>query len=89
MLNPIWAFLGVGEVPGGWVVPVVFGGGRTSVQVTLRVPPDLAGLKTARALHPGSNEWVPVTVNGRGAALTLDVPLVRGCAIVRLDRPAK
>jgi hypothetical protein len=77
------------EVAGGWVVPVVFGGGRTSVRITLRVPPDLAGLKTARALHPGSEEWAPVTVSGQGAALTLDVPLVRGCAIVRLDRPVK
>ena len=77
------------EVPGGWAIPVVFGGVRPSVRIRLRNLGDLAGVKTARVLHPGSEEWLSIAVATQGVERVLDVPLVRGCAMVRLDRPGK
>ncbi len=74
------------EVPGGYVIPVTFGGEQASVKVFLRRLPKLAGQKTFRieAINPGSNRWVSVKATEDGELLTLDVPLRRGCAMVKL-----
>lgn len=77
------------EVPGGWAIPVVFGGKHPAVKIRLRNMADLAAVKTARVLHPGGGEWLPVPVSVQGAERVLEIPLVRGCAMVRIDRPAK
>ena len=69
------------EVPGGYVLPVAFGGQSTHVVVTVK------GVRAsaAEALHPGEERWVPLSVPSAGE-LHLDVPLRRGCALVRLSR---
>ncbi len=77
------------SVPGGWAIPVVFGGDRPAVKIRLRNMGDLAAVKTARVLHPGSGEWLPVAMAIQGAERVLEIPLVRGCAMVLVDRPAK
>jgi hypothetical protein len=77
------------EVPGGYVIPVVFGGTRPSVKVRLSGRGDLSKLTTASVLHPGSDEWIPAAVTAQGADRILEVPLVRGCAMIRIDRTAK
>jgi hypothetical protein len=68
------------ETPGGYVVPVTFGGNAKEAVVTLR------GVRagSAKALTPGASQWVPVKLTGQGE-LRLSVPLRRGCAIVRLE----
>jgi hypothetical protein len=72
------------ETPGGYVVPVTFGGTATEAVVTLR------GIRAggAKALTPGASEWVPVKLTGQGE-LRLTVPLRRGCAIVRLETASR
>ncbi len=73
------------EVPGGYVIPVTFGAARTSVGVRV-LGSALAGKKrpVAEVLHPGTDKWVPVSVEKRRNHWALEVPLQRGCALVRL-----
>lgn len=72
--------------PGGYVVPVTFGARNREVTVVLRGLPELeAGLvPRASALRPGVAGAQQVVVRRVGAKLLLRVPLVRGCAVVRL-----
>lgn len=74
------------SVPGGYVVPVTFGGNLSEANVVLRGLPKLSGQSSFRieALHPGRSDWVPVVSVDKGDALILRVPLRRGCAMVRL-----
>jgi hypothetical protein len=75
------------QVPGGYVAPVTFGGKTASAVVRVRNIPGLDALLT-RAIHPGVALAVPVKSSLKDGALELAVPLVRGCAMVRLvSRP--
>ena len=69
------------EVPGGYVVPVTFGGKAKSATVTLR---GLPAVVSAEGLHPGETEWQPVKSERAGASFRFETPLRRGCALVRL-----
>ena len=73
------------EVPGGYAMPVTFAGKAETVTVRIR---NIPGLKNAKceAIHPGSAQ--PVTLAGKfkDGTLTLDVPVVRGCAMVRMTK---
>jgi hypothetical protein len=73
------------EVPGGYVLPVTFGGDAKQAVVTLR---NIAGLENVRAeaLLPGSSNGVPVQAKLKEGALELQVPLERGCAMVKLTK---
>jgi hypothetical protein len=73
------------EVPGGYALPVTFAGDAKEVIVTVR---NIEGLRTlkAKALHPGAEQSVAVKANMKSDALELTVPLVRGCAMVRLTK---
>lgn len=71
------------EVPGGWVLPVTGGGNATTATVSVRG----LGALTAAALHPGGGQ-VAVVPTARDDACELRVPLVRGCAMVKLT-PAR
>ena len=73
------------EVPGGYVLPVSFGGNAESATVQVRNIPGLEELKSV-ALHPGMDTTVPVASSLKGGVLTLTVPLVRGCAMVKLNK---
>jgi hypothetical protein len=73
------------EVPGGYVLPVVFGGTNQTAFVRLR---NLPGLDPNHihcdALQPGKDAAVPVTAHFDSSALELTVPLAHGCAMVRI-----
>lgn len=73
------------EVPGGYAVPVTFGGTNATATVQLRHLPDLAALQGA-ALHPGATNTVALDATFSDETLTLRVPLQRGCAMVRLRK---
>lgn len=74
------------DIPGGFAVPVTFGGSQSDVTLTLSHLPMLPDQNTfaIRALHPGSLDWLDLTPQTNGPTLILRVPLVRGCAIVTL-----
>jgi hypothetical protein len=70
------------QVPGGYVVPVTFGGDTQEAVVTIRgVNAEVA---TAEVFHPGSAPGAPLRFARTGTQLSLTVPLHRGCAMVRL-----
>jgi hypothetical protein len=72
------------EVPGGgYIVPVGFGGKAETALVRVR---HVAGLKNSKceAIHPGVEKPVAVNGNFKDGVLELTVPLVRGCAMVKL-----
>ena len=62
------------EVPGGYVLPVMFGGKTTSALIRVGNVPGLARLK-CDALHPGSSAPSPVDATFRNGVLELQVPL--------------
>jgi hypothetical protein len=76
------------EVPGGYVVPVTFGGDTEKVGITVRKPSALRawpGNLTVEVFHPGSDQPVKVSTTVEGGILHLTVPLSRGCAMVRIE----
>jgi hypothetical protein len=74
------------EVPGGYAVPVTFGGKLESAALTLRNLPGLDRLKAA-VLHPGTDSATAVNGRHNEGLLELTVPLKRGCAMVQLILP--
>jgi hypothetical protein len=74
------------KVPGGYVIPVTFGGKAGSVRIRVR---NIPGLSEARceALHPGRRTPRPVKSRFESGSLELVVPLERGCAMVSLRSP--
>ena len=73
-------------VPDGYVVPVTFGKAAKNARVALRQLEKRPGQKTFKAsvIHPGSTEWKPLTLLEEDGVVTLDVPLMRGCAMVKI-----
>jgi hypothetical protein len=71
------------EVPGGYALPVTFAGDAKEAIVTVR---NIEGLRTLKAiaLHPGGEQPVAAKAKVKSDALELTVPLVRGCAMVKL-----
>ncbi len=69
----------------GYVIPVMFGGNRTSAKVSVC---NFASLNRFRAnvLHPGTADSVPVSWSDAGTRIVFEVPLVRGCALLRLQK---
>ncbi len=84
-VNAVTPGLGVNlfEVPGGYALPVTFGGKAASARVRLRNCPGLDRVK-CETLHPGAAGSVPVPPTFKDEVLELQVPLKRGCAMVRL-----
>ena len=73
-------------VPDGYVVPVTFGPGTDVAHAALRHLERQIGHGTlhAEVIHPGKTAWAPLNLTEQGDVITLDVPLERGCAMVRL-----
>lgn len=74
------------EAPGGFVIPVALGGDNTSARIHVAKLPKryYKGDLTVRIIHPGETTWKAIgTVRG-DQPIDLDVPLVRGCAVVKL-----
>jgi hypothetical protein len=72
------------KVPGGYVVPVTFGGKATSATVQLR---DLPGLEklSGKALLPGDDAQKAIQATLSNGVLELQIPLKRGCAMAILS----
>jgi len=74
------------EVPGGYVVPVMFGEKTQDVVLAVRgVNPKIA---TAEAFYPGRANGAPLHVARTGTRFLMTVPLYRGCAMVLLRTAA-
>ncbi|MEN9362118.1 MAG: hypothetical protein RL095_3653 [Verrucomicrobiota bacterium] len=71
------------SVPGGWALPVCFGGEAKQAVVRLQGVEGLKGM-SAVALHPGIPDGLPLKIQASATGLELSVPLVRGCAMVQL-----
>ncbi len=71
-------------LPGGWVAPITFGPKDGMVKVVLRNVAGLAEGVHCDALHPGVAQPQAVGTTFRGGVLELQVPLKRGCAMVRI-----
>jgi hypothetical protein len=74
------------EVPGGYAMPVTFGGQAKSVEVVLRGLQGISDKTRIEAIHPGVQDPVAVRFRRDGAAFVLTVPVQRGCAMVKLIR---
>jgi hypothetical protein len=75
------------EVPGGYLIPVTLAGNVDKAQVLLRDCDRLwsgSAAPVCQALHPGSDSWVAVAAARQSKDLLLDVPLQRGCAMVKI-----
>ncbi|MEW6741248.1 MAG: NPCBM/NEW2 domain-containing protein [Planctomycetota bacterium] len=75
------------EVPGGHVIPVVFGGATDKVTIVVRGLALGSGgaPSTLEVLHPGAATWKPQPADLSSGVIRAEVPLVRGCAMVRLE----
>lgn len=73
------------EVSSGYVLPVTFGGDRSKAMVVISGLTNNVNRRfRIEALHPAAEKPAPVSAMAQGELLTLEVPLVRGCAMVKL-----
>ena len=75
------------RVPGGYVIPVMLGGSATNANVTITgIPPIPAGTNLrCELLYPGDTDWKSCEFTQGSSSISLEVPLHRGCAMVRLE----
>jgi hypothetical protein len=74
------------QVPGGYAMPVCFGGKADFADVIIRNVPGLDSVKYT-VIHPGDETAAPLTTilfKDKDGATMLRVPLLRGCAMVIL-----
>jgi len=71
-------------VPGGWVAPITFGPNDGTAKVVLRNLRVRTAEMHCDALLPGVQQPQVVRTTFRDGALELQVPLKRGCAMVRI-----
>jgi hypothetical protein len=76
------------EVPGGFVVPVVYAGDARNVKVILRSKRVVNDKLAVYAIHPGTDKPAAVRAFKGRDNLILDVPGKRGCAMVPDSRCA-
>jgi hypothetical protein len=74
------------QVPGGYALPVTFGGTNETATVRVR---HVGGLDQAKcaAWHPGAAAPAPVPATFKNGELELAIPLRRGCAMVQWSGP--
>jgi hypothetical protein len=72
------------KVAGGYVIPVVFGQETKEVIVNVR---NIDGLEhvSCEALYPGSEKMAALKSETASGSLRIHVPLVRGCAMVKIE----
>ncbi len=75
------------QVPTGFALPVAFGGTAEYADVMIRNIPALDAIKFS-VLHPGDDTAAPLTtiLSRSNAGVSVRVPLVRGCAMVVLQK---
>jgi hypothetical protein len=67
------------------VMPVTFGGRTATVRVRLQNLPSLSVRDTCEVLYPEVEKWTPLAIAAEKGTFVLDVPLARGCALVRFQ----
>lgn len=72
------------KVPGGYVIPVVFGGSSEMVSLNVRIVTGLSKV-SCKAVYPGSDKVVLLKSEEKSGALNIQVPLIRGCAMVKIE----
>jgi hypothetical protein len=72
------------EVPGGYAMPVTFAGKAKTVEVTLKRLSGMSETIACQAIHPGSAKVVIIKPKMSNDSIRLEVPVVRGCAMVEL-----
>jgi hypothetical protein len=74
-------------IPGGYLAVVTLAGESTNAKLSLRGLRKLTGQEgfTIETIQPGGTAWMALNGIEKGDLLTLDVPLQRGCAMVRLS----
>jgi hypothetical protein len=73
------------QVPGGYLIPVMLGGSSVNSTVTVRGLSEFSGKQIhCEVIHPGETDWKAGEFSKQDNAITLKVPLHRGCALVRL-----
>ena len=75
------------QTPGGYVAPITFGGKADRVVVRIRNVAGLSGGAACRVLHPGDDQWQPLSATRSEGVLQVGVPLKRGCAMLKLSSP--
>ncbi len=78
------AKVNVFKIRGGYSIPVVYAE-KDNIELVLN---DLDGLKerfSCLAYHPGSDQPVEVAYKKEGKMITLNVPVIRGCAMLYLS----
>jgi hypothetical protein len=76
------------EVPGGYALPVTFGGKNETSVVQVRGLPGLDQLH-CEALQPGKDSALPMESHFNNGTLEITVPLARGCAMVKITKVAR
>jgi len=71
------------RVPGGYVIPVVFGKDAGEVTVIVRNIPGLEHV-ICTAVYPGREGSLSLSLRLKPEELMIQVPLVRGCAMVKI-----
>jgi hypothetical protein len=71
------------SVPGGLVLPVVFGQ-KESVVVDVRNLRD-TDIGSCMAFYPGTEKGIKLKTSSESGYLRIEVPLKRGCAIVKIE----
>jgi ribosomal protein L2 len=71
------------KIPDGYSIPVVYGE-SDRVRVRLSNIHDLNSQTTCLAYHPGKERPVAVNLSKAGKDWYIDVPLERGCAMIKL-----
>jgi hypothetical protein len=72
-------------IPGGLLIPVVFGGESPTATVKINSKnPVMNGAQFVEVLHPGESEWKPLRDRPVRTGDELQVPLIKGCAMVRI-----
>lgn len=74
------------EIPGGYAVPVTFAGAERSVTLVASGLGAGEGVTRLRclAIGPGEREWRDLGWVAAGGTRRIEVPLTRGCAMVKL-----
>jgi hypothetical protein len=72
------------ETPLGYAIPVTFGGQASNATITLR---NLAHLEHSvyEFMNPGGQQWARLTPSFSNNGVDMEVPLKRGCALVRIQ----
>jgi hypothetical protein len=72
------------KVPLGYTIAVAFGGQAPIAKITLR---GLANLETAHyeVINPSGQEWIRLKPSFGNNQVEIDVPLKRGCALLRIE----